>query len=148
MLMLVLLLLLTLSILPFCLLNISCLNFSVDITQAFDKVWYPGLLFKIRKILPNSYYRILKSYIMDRLFQVKFKDEIITLRKTGGGLPQGSVLEPVLYLIYTSDLPTSANTTTAAVADDTAILAAHKDSAIASMKLQATISKINDWAKK
>jgi hypothetical protein len=64
------------------------------------------------------------------------------------GLQQGSVLRPVLYLISTSDLPTSDNTTTATFADDTAILATHEDLAIASMKLQATINKIEDWAKK
>jgi hypothetical protein len=58
------------------------------------------------------------------------------------------VLGPVIYLIYTSHLPTSDNTTTATFADDTAILAIHEDPAIASMKPQATINKINDWEKK
>jgi hypothetical protein len=38
--------------------------------------------------------------------------------------------------------------TTATFADDTAILATHEDPAIASMKLQATINKIEEWAKK
>jgi hypothetical protein len=52
------------------------------ITQASDKVWHTGLLFKIRTPLPHAYCRILKSYVMDRLFQVKFKGEITTLRKT------------------------------------------------------------------
>jgi hypothetical protein len=51
----------------------NCSAAFLDITQAFDKVWHPGLLFKIRKMLPHAYYRILESYVMDRLFQVKFK---------------------------------------------------------------------------
>jgi hypothetical protein len=42
----------------------------------------------------------------------------------------------------------SDNTTTAAFASDTAILAAHEEPLVASMKLQTTINKINDWAKK
>jgi retron-type reverse transcriptase len=98
-------------------------------------------VFKIRKILSYAHYRILESYLTDRFFQVKFKDEITTLRKTDTGVPQGSVLGPLLYLIYKSDLTTLDNTTMATFADDTAILAMHEDPVIASMKLQAPINK-------
>jgi hypothetical protein len=99
-------------------------------------------------ILPHAYYRILESYLIDKLFQIKFKNEITIFRKTEAGILQGSVLGPILYLMYTSDLPTSDNTKTATFADDTAILVTHEDPAIASMKLQATINKINDLEKK
>jgi hypothetical protein len=72
----------------------------LDITQAFDKIWHPGLLLKIGKILPHTYNRILGSYLTDRLFQVKFKDEMTTIRKTEAGVPQGSILGPVLYYLH------------------------------------------------
>jgi hypothetical protein len=86
--------------------------------------------------------------IMDTLFKVKFEDEITTLRKTEAGIPQGRVFGFALYLIYTSDLLTSDSTTTVTFADDTAVLATHEDPPIASKKLQATISKTDEWAEK
>jgi hypothetical protein len=105
-------------------------------------------LFKIRKPLPNAHYTTLELNLEERLFQVNQKHETTNLTKIEAGILQGSVLRPVLYLIYTGDLPTSENTTTSTFADDTSILATHEDPAIASMKFQDNISKIKEWASK
>jgi hypothetical protein len=116
----------------------------LDITQVFDKAW----LHKIKKNLPHEYYKILKSYLDERFFQVKLQEVTTNLRKIEAGVPQGSVLGPILYLIYTADLPTSEDTNTATFADDTATLALDDQPETATAKLQNHISNLEQWAKK
>jgi hypothetical protein len=117
----------------------------LDISQAFDKVWHPGLLHKLRQTLPLNYYLILKSYLHIRHFQVHIQDTYTNLLPIHAGVPQESVLGPLLYLLYTSDLPTSPDILTATFADDTAILATDSKPAIASQKLQNSLQDIHDW---
>lgn len=120
----------------------------LDIKQAFDKVWHIGLLFKIKQMLPHTFYSIIKSYLTNRYFYVKFKSAQTNLYNICAGVPQGSVLAPILYSLYTSDMPVTENATVATFADDTSILASHLNPTVASEHLQDQLNKTNDWQKK
>lgn len=87
----------------------------------------------------------MKSYLSNRHFQIKYQEELSSFHPIKSGVPQGSVLGPVLYLIYTYDLPTNENTTTATFADDTAILAVHEDPLQASLNLQEHLNQLEQW---
>jgi hypothetical protein len=68
--------------------------------------------------------------------QTKFSGETSSRFHIHSGVPQGSILGPLLCVLYTSDLPTSRETTLGTFADDTAIFATHEDHTIASLNLQ------------
>ena len=117
----------------------------LDIQQAFDKVWHEGLLYKLKKILPHTYYSILKSYLTKKQFMVKYLDATTTTFLIETGIPQGSVLRSLLFSIYIADLPISTEITIATFADDTALLASHADPIIASSNLQRCLDSMEKW---
>lgn len=124
-----------------------CSGIFLDVAQAFDKVWHQGLAFKLQRDLPRQFYELLKSYISDRHFRVKYENDYSGLKKITAGVPQGSVLGPILYLLYTRDMP-STDATIATFADDTAILATAENITDSTNKLQRATNKIYNWTKK
>jgi hypothetical protein len=119
----------------------------LEISQTFDKIWHKGLLYKIGRSLPLNYFLILNSYLSNRHFIVRVDIEHTDLTPVNAGVPQGSVLSPLLYQyhLYTADLPTSPDSITATFANDTAVIATDYDPATASQKLQASLLEIQSW---
>jgi len=122
-----------------------CTAAFLNVSQALDKVWHPGVLFKIKRILPSSYFNLLKSYLNEHQFETKFNGETSSCFHIHSGVPQGSILGPLLYVLHTSDLPTSRETTLGTFPDNTAIFAAHEDPTIASLNLQQHLHTIEKW---
>jgi hypothetical protein len=116
-----------------------CAAALLDISQAFDKEWRAGLVYKLRQALPLNYILLLKSYLHNR---VKVGNDYSELTSIHAGVPQGSLLGPLLYLLYTADLPTSPRTLRATFADDTSIITTDSDPAVASHLLQTDLLAI------
>ena len=102
---------------------------------------------KLRTILPKQYAEILESYVTERFFRIKQGDAYSEVKEIRLGVPQGSVLGPVLYLLYTSDLPKLKNSTVATFADDTAILTVSNNNEESTVKLQTAINQIQKLTK-
>jgi hypothetical protein len=67
------------------------------------------------------------TYLSNQQFRTRVKGEVPPLFHVNSGVPQGSVLGPMQYLLFTSDLPQAPNITIGAFADDTVILTCHND---------------------
>jgi hypothetical protein len=125
-----------------------CTAVFLDIAQAFDKVWHPGLLFKIKKLLPSHYFLLLRSCLRNRSFVVKVNNETSKRLPIHSGVPQGILLSPFLKTLYTHNLPTSHKTLIGTFADDTAIFATHDNPATATTNLQDQLILIEKWLSK
>jgi hypothetical protein len=124
-----------------------CSAVFLDIAQAFDRVWHRGLHHKLRSILPYHFYLLLKPYLTNRYFRVKHEDSYSELKLIKAGVPRGSVLGSVLYLLYINDVPTTLNSTMARFADDTAVMAIGETVENSTRKLQSAQNKIVIWTK-
>jgi hypothetical protein len=125
-----------------------CASVFLDIQQAFNKVWHEGLLYMLKSKLPGQLYLVLKSYLEERYFQVKPDNTLSDYHLIKAGVPQGSIIRPLLYLIYTADASTRNDTLIATFADDTAILSSDADPARALERLQYHLNLLQNWLRK
>ena len=72
-----------------------------DISKAFDRVWHNGLLFKLKHIgISGKLIDWFKSYVSRRKQRVVIRGQSSTFLEVKYEVPQGSVLGPILFLIY------------------------------------------------
>lgn len=121
-----------------------CVAALLDFQSAFDRVWIEGLLYKIRDRLP-AFFAILKSFLSLRSFAVRFGDARSASSPIRAGVPQGSVLGPVLYSIYTADMPSPPNVNLATYADDTIFLVTDECPVDAATTLQSALASFKTW---
>lgn len=100
-----------------------------DVEKAFDAVWHNGLLYKMKlQKFPLHLIKLTHSFLSNRNSHVLLNGAASASYETPAGVPQGSVLSPTLYNLYTSDLKFPINGCELALfADDTAIYTSAKN---------------------
>ena len=122
-----------------------------DIHRAFDSVWHDKLLNKLLKIGINGrLYQFIKTFLKQRQITVKIGAAKSNTHTLDMGVPQGSVIAPLLFSIILHDIDTATtdpNTKISLYADDLAIWAQHVQQASvnAMRKFQAQIDSIKRY---
>ena len=116
--------------------------------KAFDKVPHRRFLWKLEHIvgLKGTLKNWMEDYLKEREMRTVVKDEKSECRKVKSGVPQGSVLAPIMFLVYVNDMTEGVSSYISLFADDLKLLRKirnHKDCE----KLQNYINKIYEWSK-
>ena len=93
--------------------------------------------------LSGKYYRQINSFLRNRHQRVVLNGQSSKWSSIKAGVPQGSVLGPLFFLVYINDLPNGLLSNPKLFADDTSIFSAVKDHLNSSNKLNEDLSKIS-----
>ena len=119
----------------------------MDISKAFDKVWHDGLLLKLKSFgITGNLLKLLKSFLSNRFQRVVLNGQCSDWKSISAGVPQGSILGPLFFLIYINDLSNGLQSNVKMFADDTCLFSIIKVKSNSANALNSDLEKINDWA--
>ena len=117
----------------------------LNISKAFDKVWHEGLIFKLKQNdISGELLHILSDFVSSRKQRVALNGQNSSWTNVHAGVPQGSILGPLLFLIYINDLSDNL-TSNAKFFADTLFSVVH-DVNTSAKELNNDLKKVNDWA--
>ena len=119
---------------------------ALDFRKAFDTIDFTILLSKLYKYgIRSTVHNWFKEYLMGRSQFVSLNNVSSSMREILCGVPQGSILGPLLFLLYINDLPFSSNLLPIIYADDTNLFLSDKDVNICIQRFNYEMIKINEW---
>ena len=118
----------------------------IDLQKAFDTIDHKILTEKMSCLgFAESTIRWYKSYLTNRYFIVNVRNDFSSPGKLSCGVPQGSILGPLLFLLYVNDMPQAVNSDLLLYADDTCLIYTSKDINTIEEQLITDFSSLCDW---
>ena len=119
----------------------------LDISKAFDKVWHKGLIFKLKQNgIHGNLLKLIEDFLSNRFQRTVINGKTSSWSSIEAGVPQGSVLGPLLFLVYINDLIAGMKSDARIFADDTSLFVIVDDPVSAHETLSHDLGLVQDWA--
>ena len=118
-----------------------------DISKAFDHVWHEGLIYKLKAAgVSGDVLRWFQSYLSGRSQRVVLPCSFSEWVNIKAGVPQGSILGPLLFLLYINDIVKNIGSNIRLFADDTSLFIIVDNPTTAALCLNSDLEKLSPWA--
>ena len=119
----------------------------MDISKAFDKVWHDGIIFKLKcNGISGGLLNFFENYLVNRHQRVVLNGKESSWMRLKAGVPQGSVLGPLLFLVYINDLTDNISCDMRLFADDSSLFTCVKGIEQTHDKLLKDLQTVSAWA--
>ena len=117
----------------------------LDISKAFDKVWHEEVIFKLQQNgILDDLLNILSDFLRNRKQRVTLNGQSSSWTNFNAGVPQGSILGQLLFLIYINDLPDGLSSNAKLFADDTSLFSVLHDINTYTIESNSDLKKIDN----
>ena len=119
----------------------------LDISKAFDRVWHDGLIYKLKRCgVSGQLLFLIQSFLKNRKQRTVLNGQSSNWGDISAGVPQGSILGPLFFLVYINDLAVGLKCNVKLFADDTSLFTVVEDPNTAANDMNHDLESISQWA--